>query len=265
MHWRRGSLDCIRSPTIRGSPARCVIICSGRSHRERDYTVSTKIPRSPASRLRRSSSPRAAPASRSPITRPGARCGTQHRCRYLFRHDRGPPASIVGTVPPHHMYGFETTVCCRCTLPASAWCGAAFYPEDVASRPARRARAAHTGHHAPAAPRHAASLGPVAAARAHRLCHGAAVPRYGCAAESVGTRGCSRFSAPPRSARSRAGARSRAMSGPPIPASVISHDTLAGEPVDALVSGPFADPYEFGDMVEMLDAHHFRLLGRRPT
>jgi acyl-coenzyme A synthetase/AMP-(fatty) acid ligase len=42
----------------------------------------------------------------------------------------------------------------------------------------------------------------------------------------------------------------------------ISHGTLAGEPTVALVSGPFADPHELGDMVELLDAHRFRLLGR---
>ena len=56
---------------------------------------------------------------------------------------------------------------------------------------------------------------------------------------------------------------SRATSGPPIPASVITPRRADGEPVEALVSGPFAEPCRLSDMVEMLDAHHFRLLGRR--
>ena len=41
------------------------------------------------------------------------------------------PASVVGMVPPRHMYGFETT----CLLPlhtaCGSWCGPLFYPSDV--------------------------------------------------------------------------------------------------------------------------------------
>lgn len=42
-----------------------------------------------------------------------------------------PPASIVGTVPPQHMYGFETTVLQPLHTAASSWCGPAFYPVDI--------------------------------------------------------------------------------------------------------------------------------------
>ena len=42
------------------------------------------------------------------------------------------PAAIAGTVPPNHMYGFETTVLLPLHAPASSWCGPAFYPSDVA-------------------------------------------------------------------------------------------------------------------------------------
>jgi acyl-coenzyme A synthetase/AMP-(fatty) acid ligase len=41
------------------------------------------------------------------------------------------PIAVVGTVPPQHMYGFETTVLLPLHAPASSWCGAAFYPTDV--------------------------------------------------------------------------------------------------------------------------------------
>ena len=44
---------------------------------------------------------------------------------------RGAPASIVATVPPQHMYGFETSVLLQLHAPAAAWCGEAFYPLDV--------------------------------------------------------------------------------------------------------------------------------------
>jgi acyl-coenzyme A synthetase/AMP-(fatty) acid ligase len=42
------------------------------------------------------------------------------------------PAQIVGMVPPQHMYGFETTVLLALHVGVSSWCGAAFYPRDVA-------------------------------------------------------------------------------------------------------------------------------------
>ncbi len=41
------------------------------------------------------------------------------------------PASVVGTVPPQHMYGFETTVLLPLHAAAAAWCGPAFYPADI--------------------------------------------------------------------------------------------------------------------------------------
>ena len=39
---------------------------------------------------------------------------------------------IVGTVPPHHMYGLETTVLMPLHARVASWCGAAFFPADVA-------------------------------------------------------------------------------------------------------------------------------------
>ncbi len=48
-----------------------------------------------------------------------------------FELDELRPATIVGTVPPHHMYGFETTVLLPLHAAASSWCGPAFFPADV--------------------------------------------------------------------------------------------------------------------------------------
>ena len=41
------------------------------------------------------------------------------------------PATVVGMVPPQHMYGFETTVLLPLHAACSAWCGPAFYPADI--------------------------------------------------------------------------------------------------------------------------------------
>jgi acyl-coenzyme A synthetase/AMP-(fatty) acid ligase len=41
------------------------------------------------------------------------------------------PAGIVGTVPPQHMYGFETTVLLPLHAMAASWSGPAFYPIDI--------------------------------------------------------------------------------------------------------------------------------------
>jgi len=43
------------------------------------------------------------------------------------------PASIVGTVPPGHMYGLETTVLLPFHAACAAWCGPAFFAADVQS------------------------------------------------------------------------------------------------------------------------------------
>ena len=50
-------------------------------------------------------------------------------CRFGFRADA--PAMIVGTVPPHHMYGFETTVLLPLHAAVASWCDPVFYPPDL--------------------------------------------------------------------------------------------------------------------------------------
>ena len=41
------------------------------------------------------------------------------------------PAAVIGTVPPQHMYGLETTILLPLHAPVSSWCGPAFYPADI--------------------------------------------------------------------------------------------------------------------------------------
>ena len=43
------------------------------------------------------------------------------------------PVSVVGTVPPQHMYGFETTILLAFHGPVTSWCGPAFFPHDIAA------------------------------------------------------------------------------------------------------------------------------------
>ena len=48
-----------------------------------------------------------------------------------FGLDEATPVTITATVPPQHMYGFETSVLLPLHAPAAAWCGPAFYPADI--------------------------------------------------------------------------------------------------------------------------------------
>ncbi len=38
---------------------------------------------------------------------------------------------VIGTTPPHHMYGFETTVLLPLHSRTASWCGPVFYPADL--------------------------------------------------------------------------------------------------------------------------------------
>ena len=42
-----------------------------------------------------------------------------------------PETQVLGTVPPQHMYGFETTVLLPLHAPVTSWCGPGFFPEDI--------------------------------------------------------------------------------------------------------------------------------------
>ena len=51
--------------------------------------------------------------------------------RFVLPGDGAP--TVIGTVPPHHMYGFETTVLLPLHAGSSSWCGPVFYPADIAA------------------------------------------------------------------------------------------------------------------------------------
>ena len=51
--------------------------------------------------------------------------------RFGLRPGDGPPTSIVATVPPQHMYGFETTMMLPLQAAVAIHAGASFYPSEV--------------------------------------------------------------------------------------------------------------------------------------
>ncbi|MFC7688908.1 AMP-binding protein [Paeniroseomonas aquatica] len=51
--------------------------------------------------------------------------------RFGLRPGDGPPTSIVATVPPQHMYGFETTMMLPLRAAVAIHAGASFYPSEV--------------------------------------------------------------------------------------------------------------------------------------
>ncbi len=168
------------------------------------------------------------------------------------------PTSIVGMVPPQHMYGFETTVLLPLHVPASTWCGAAFYPEDVASAlravPAPRVLVT-TPLQIRALLQNSTELGPL-----ERVISATApvFPEIAAAAEQ------------------RWSTRVFEIFGATEVGSIASRRTADGDmwttypqvrirqdQADTIVEGPFAVPHALSDLVEMQDERHFRLLGRR--
>ena len=180
-----------------------------------------------------------------------------------FRMTVAHPASVVGTVPAQHMYGFETTVLLPLQAPASSWCGPAFYPEDVRAAlvgaPERRVLVT-----TPLQIRALLQAG-VDLPRLHRVIS-ATAPLYAeLAAE----------------AERRWGTEVWEIFGATEVGSIASRRTVATEvwttyprvrlhagrtraaEAEMLVAGPFAEPCPLSDIVEQVDAMRFRLLGRR--
>jgi acyl-coenzyme A synthetase/AMP-(fatty) acid ligase len=168
------------------------------------------------------------------------------------------PATIIGTVPPQHMYGFELTLLLPLHAPAASWCGPAFFPGDVhaalAAVPAPRILVTtplqiraylHAGTGLPpiqAAISATAPLDPGLAAEAEARWRAPMLEIFG--ATEVG------------SIASR-----RTLDGDvwtAYPGVVVQQDEGV-----TLVSAPWAGPVELADQIEPLDTGRFRLLGRR--
>ena len=168
--------------------------------------------------------------------------------------------SIVGMVPPHHMYGFETTVLLPLHTPVATWCGPAFYPQDVVaalrSVPAPRVLVTtplqirtllHASIDLPPIERvvsATAPLFPEMAQAAEKRWKTRVVEIFG--ATEVG---------------SIAGRRTVGGDVWTTYPRVRLHQ--ASPDAETLASGPHAEAYPLSDIIEMLDDRHFRLVGRR--
>lgn len=180
-----------------------------------------------------------------------------------FRMSTARPASIVGTIPAQHMYGFETTVLLPLHVPASSWCGPAFFPRDIRAAleavPDRRVLVT-----TPLQIR--ALLQAQAGLPVLDRVISATAPLYADLAAE---------------AERRWRTEMHEIFGATEVGSIASRRTIAGEvwttyprvrlhasrastgEEDMLVAGPFAEPYALSDLVERLDGTRFRLLGRR--
>lgn len=173
-----------------------------------------------------------------------------------FGFDPDAPRAVVGTVPPQHMYGFETTVLLPLHAGAASWCGPAFYPTDVAAALAaapgprtlvttplqlRAFLAAGLDFRAEACISATAPLDPALAAEAERRWGTQVLEIYGATeAGSIASR--------------RTVAEDAWTPYPGV--------TLSWEAGIASVSAPGAAPVPLGDEVEPLGDGRFRLLGR---
>jgi acyl-coenzyme A synthetase/AMP-(fatty) acid ligase len=168
--------------------------------------------------------------------------------------------SIVGMVPPQHMYGLETTVLLPLHAAAATWCGSAFYPYDVvaALRSVPEPRVLVT---TPLQIRTllqaSVDLPPI-----DRIIS-ATAPLFPETAEA---------------AEERWATRVFEIFGATEVGSIAGRRTVAGDvwttyprvrleqtncEAETLVLGPHAAAYPLSDVIELLDNRHFRLVGRR--
>jgi acyl-coenzyme A synthetase/AMP-(fatty) acid ligase len=166
--------------------------------------------------------------------------------------------NIVATVPPQHSYGFESSVLLALQGGAAIDAGRPFYPADIAAALARAPRPrllVTTPFHLKmlldaqlALPPvdltvcATAPLSPQLAQRAEAQLDGPLMEIYGCTeAGQVATR------------RPTAGAEWRTYQGL----------VLSGDGAESVVQGGHVpQPTPLADVLEVLDAQHFRLLGR---
>ncbi len=180
-----------------------------------------------------------------------------------FRMSRAQPASVVGMVPPQHMYGFETTVLLPLHASASIWVGPAFFPEDVRTAleavpaprilittPLQIRALLQASMKPPSLQQVISATAPLyddLAAEAERLWSTELWEIFG--ATEVG------------SIASRRPTRDQTwLTYPRV--RLHARDAPGGDDA-VLVTGPFAEPYPLSDLVEQIDARRFRLLGRR--
>jgi 3-hydroxymyristoyl/3-hydroxydecanoyl-(acyl carrier protein) dehydratase len=169
------------------------------------------------------------------------------------------PGFVVGTVPPQHMYGFETTVLVPFHAAASSWCGPSFFPADVAAAlgagggprvlvttPLHIRALIEAQIDLPPLERFISATAPLDPALAQR------------AEERFGAPVCEIFGATEvGSIASRRTIEGDAWTLYPNVRFVRGADSDA-----PLVEGPFAEPHRLSDVIEEIDERRFRLLGR---
>lgn len=174
-----------------------------------------------------------------------------------FGFTREPAQELVGTIPPHHMYGFETTVLLPLHAAVSSWCGPFFYPADLRhalqSAPGRTTLVT--------TPVHLRTLLEPAPGRPPRQVISATAPLDAALAGRIegewGTEVLEIFGATEvGSIASR-----RTVAGPDW--SLYPGVTMAPDGQGSLVQAPFAEATPLADIVELSpDGQDFRLLGR---
>jgi len=179
-----------------------------------------------------------------------------------FGFDDDHPAQIVGMVPPQHMYGFETTVLQALHAGVSSWCGAAFYPQDVAGAlckvPEPRVLVT-TPLQLAALLRAAVPLPPLAriisaTAPLGRELAGAAEQCWQTEVHEI-------FGATEvGSIASRRTTESEVWQT--YPRVSLEPGSAAGEPC-VRAAAPYAPAHPLNDVIELIDPRQFRLLGRR--
>ncbi|MFC3126475.1 AMP-binding protein [Pseudoroseomonas globiformis] len=179
-----------------------------------------------------------------------------------FGLDAGPQeATVVATVPPQHMYGFETSIMLPLQVPVAAHAGPHFYPIEVAealhAAPGRRVLVttplqmrALLGAGQPLPPLEAvisatAPLDPVLAANAEAAWSTRVLEIYG--ATEMGSIA---------SRRTVDGDRWK------LYRSVSLRDAAGADAATEAVVAGMASPVPLADAVELLEGEQFRLLGR---
>ncbi len=168
------------------------------------------------------------------------------------------PTELIGTVPPQHMYGLETTVLLPLHAAAASWCGPSFYPTDIEQALAKAASSCILVT-TPLQIRALLAAG-VTMPRALRVISATAPLPAEMAAE----------------AEARWGATVLEIFGATEVGSVASRRTVEGDlwqiypgvgiardASEAVITAAFAEPCALSDEVELVGDDRFRLLGRK--